>query len=674
MIVPECIHCTMETCDGGSRNNTLFDAVCFVKTINKNISIQDLKEAALDINGHFKEPLPEEEVENVVRSVNTHGYPGGHKPFKQECMGWKNCPIYGSGKRKPVDFLTVDFPDGMDNIFVSAWVRERDYMFRIYRRDSQGRVEKPLSDEIITTKDPAELMNAKLGKSILSILKEHFAEKVAKTKTLEILDSIEKTIKDYKFKLEELEHEKRAKEYEREVERLKTGKEFLSKVDKPIEYLGTVIDWLVAGERQTAMFAYFSHLSTLIYNKPINVLLVGDSSEGKSEVLRASLDLVPRKHISREKNPTMASMFHRSSEDPYHYDKKVVDYGDLGGSNDLENSESPRNIIKELNSEGYVNRPIAEKGRDGTFETINLELFGKPSIVYTTVHDEVDEQEMSRGFIFAPRTDNKKMVTTLIQAKRDGGRTWKEMEFIRKSRLPEIHAMVEYLIENGDKIKVVNPYKFIIEQWIIDAPFVKRDFEKLLIICEIITILNKEKRDKVEHDGFTYIISQPEDVVYLGQMLEKYMTSLNKGLKQRDIDFLRKLSDKFGDAVFTRPEIQSKLAIKTHREALRRQLVRLKDAGYIDGVTEQGQPTEWSIITTDFEIDLSVDSWEIPEWVQKNLLYELPDVINAGHLVTKTPEDVDILEFHDYKGTLKPAPWEYMEPKRETKERKFRNI
>ena len=63
--------------------------------------------------------------------------------------------------------------------------------------------------------------------------------------------------------------------------------------------------------------------------------------------------------------------------------------------------------MKELQTDGYLARPITIKV-DGEFEVVDLILSGFPCLTYTTVPNyNFDSQELSRSFIFTPRTDNR---------------------------------------------------------------------------------------------------------------------------------------------------------------------------------------------------------------------------------------------------------------------------
>lgn len=96
--------------------------------------------------------------------------------------------------------------------------------------------------------------------------------------------------------------------------------------------------------------------------------------------------------------------------DKYFYDGKIVNYGDMGGTNDHEFMEVSKNLMKELQSDGFLNKPLNIPDGEGGWEVKDLKLEGRPCLTYTTVpNHDFDEQEMSRSIFITPRMDNKEI-------------------------------------------------------------------------------------------------------------------------------------------------------------------------------------------------------------------------------------------------------------------------
>ena len=114
--------------------------------------------------------------------------------------------------------------------------------------------------------------------------------------------------------------------------------------------------------------------------------------------------------IVNEKKITEAALFNRAKKDKYFYDGKIVNYGDMGGNNDHDFMEESKNLMKELQSDGFLNKPLNIPDGEGGWEVKDLELAGRPCLTYTTVPNHIfDEQEMSRSIFITPRMDNQKI-------------------------------------------------------------------------------------------------------------------------------------------------------------------------------------------------------------------------------------------------------------------------
>ncbi len=93
---------------------------------------------------------------------------------------------------------------------------------------------------------------------------------------------------------------------------------------------------------------------------------------------------------------TEAALFNRAKTDKYFYGGKIVNYGDMGGNNDHDFMEESKNLMKELQSDGFLNKPLNIPDGEGGWEVKDLELVGRPCLTYTTVPNHYfDDQEMS---------------------------------------------------------------------------------------------------------------------------------------------------------------------------------------------------------------------------------------------------------------------------------------
>lgn len=305
--------------------------------------------------------------------------------------------------------------------------------------------------------------------------------------------------------------------------------------------IANYIDWYTAGERLNILLAFFCFCSQILLKTPISVVGLGDGSSGKTHIMEEALSLIPESYILREKKPTIAAMFRRSEENPYYYDGKIVVYGDMGGDTDQDDVVETKNILKELQSDGYVNRPITVKTSDG-FVVVDLELKGNPCLGYTTIPNYTfDDQELSRSLIFTPRTNNRKIFNArknYLELK--GGKTEAEYQEMLKYK-ESIRQIVEGLRYKFTDIDIINPYSESIFKFIGDTEYYKRDYDKFNSILKVITAFNSNGREVKELHGRKVIFTNPEDIQYFLTLLDAYSESISSNLSLKASEILKDL-------------------------------------------------------------------------------------------------------------------------------------
>ena len=439
-------------------------------------------------------------------------------------------------------------------------------------------------------------------------------------------------------------------------------------------YIGCVADWMVAGERLNILFGFICAINLLIFGEPINFIATGMAGSGKTAIEQTIFDMLPAEDISWEKKPTVAAIFRRSEEDTRYYDRKIVYMGDLGGDKDMESSEEARNIFKELNSDGRMSRPVSSPGTDN-WVTIDLLLEGKPALFYTTVHDyKLNDQEVSRGFVISPRTDNTRMVNTMQERLRAfKGKTLKKYKGIKECELSKIRNIVRFIKELGE-VTVVNPYPDVLHKMISKSPFIKRDYQKIMMLAESITLLNYNDRKKWEDEDETYIITSKQDIMFLYQLLENYMESIHRNIPNSLLELHKKLLDEYNiDMEFNVADVRKNknIDVRNHPD-LAKELRKLSDSGLLSiggDKTAHGMNMYTAvslrpeIITPEKDLVLSDDRKTV-------LSYEhSPEFLQ---FVIEHENHVPILNIHEWgwKDEGYPA-WELFEPRYDIKKIKI---
>ena len=312
-------------------------------------------------------------------------------------------------------------------------------------------------------------------------------------------------------------------------EKIDKAEEKLQSLDNPLLWVGSIIEWLTAGERNNILLCFLAYCSQVILKNPISVIALGEAGSGKSHIEEVAMSLIPSEFIVNEKNITQAALFRRAEQSEYFYDGKIVNYGDMGGSNDQDFMEESKNIMKELQSEGFVSKPVATKV-DGAWETRELNLIGKPCLTYTTVPNyQFDEQELSRSILITPRIDNKREFNKRNRALEFRGKSYEYMEKMEREA-HTIQYMVYLLRDLMKDTHIINPYIDIINDFLNNSEYYKRDFPKYNNLLKVITAFNYYHKTVYEKEDYKVLYVSAEDVQLFISLLAKYELSISENL------------------------------------------------------------------------------------------------------------------------------------------------
>lgn len=377
-------------------------------------------------------------------------------------------------------------------------------------------------------------------KNIKDVLTDNKQLKGVKRKLQKIVSNLQ-----YELEMKEIE-EQQKRDFEIR-KRVHDAEKLLKEIENPLLYVGTIIDWLTAGERLNTLLCFVAGCSQIILRKPISVIGFGESASGKTLVQKVALSFFLPEHIIDEKQVSPAALFNRSKTDEYFYDGKIVCYGDMGGEKDRENQQESFDLMKELQSDGKLSKPVSVK-TDNQWETVDLELKGNPCLWYTTVPMEIDSQELSRAILYTPRTDNRSIFNKRGKAlsfKR--GKTYSKYEEV-KEMAETIPYMVEHLRNELKDYVIINPFFDVISNLLNESKFYKRDTEKYVNLLETITALNYYHREVyVFEDGVKGIITSMEDVSILLSLLEPYKTSIAYNIKPKSAEIYKQLISKVSE-------------------------------------------------------------------------------------------------------------------------------
>ena len=483
------------------------------------------------------------------------------------------------------------------------------------------------------------------------------------------IKGIDQEINKIKTKLQKLVNEMQNKAellavqemQEKELEirkKVHNAEKILKSLDNPILYIGSIIDWLTAGERIDTLICFTAGCSQIILNKPISVIGYGESSSGKTYIESVALSLLPSEYIVFEKQASPASIFNRARDNEHFYDGKIVMYGDMGGQNDRENSQESLDLMKELQSDGELTKPVSVKDESNKWNTEELVLKGFPALWYTTVPVDIDNQELSRAVIFTPRTDNRDIFN----------RRGKALSFKRGkthdvyNNIKEMSEMVPYMVKHLKDIMedyiVINPFFDIISTMLGQSKFFKRDTDKYTSLLETITVLNFYQNEKfIFEDGQKAVITSKDDVQLLLSLLEPYMHSIAVNIKPKSAEIYQILLANIDDWKMYKSdesmEFDVGITIREYFEksvndipmtSLRRYFSDLYQAGLLSVVGTQDRANMYDVIKYDFnELIYEVDYDKLNEDIEWELGTEIASII-ANDKIT---EGLNIMEKHE---------------------------
>ena len=364
----------------------------------------------------------------------------------------------------------------------------------------------------------------------------------------------------------------------------------LQSVDYPLIYIGSIVEWFTAGERNNILYAFTVYAGQVILKNPVSVICLGEASSGKSHIQETALRLIPEKFIVNEKKITEAALFNRAKKDRYFYDGKIVNYGDMGGANDHEFMEESKNLMKELQSDGFLNKPLNIPDGEGGWEVKDLKLEGRPCLTYTTVpNHNFDEQEMSRTIFITPRMDNKEIFNRrnrLLEFKH--GRSYNTLKkYENEAEL--VPYMLLHLKEVFEDIAIINPNVYFVIDFLKNSAFYKRDFDKFNGILKTITALNYYNHEVHDVDGEKVILTNIAEVQQFMSLLNLYKESISANLAPKAVDVLNDIKNNIDEWKMQKERVMPGIQLQNLElslDSVRKYMYELKNQGFLQ-ITER---------------------------------------------------------------------------------------
>jgi hypothetical protein len=238
----------------------------------------------------------------------------------------------------------------------------------------------------------------------------------------------------------------------------------------------------LVGERGNALVLYLCVVSQ-VTAEPVSAVVKGDSSGGKSHLVKTVLEAVPdAAHIDLTSMSEKALIY----DDRDYAHRTVVIYEVHG-----EGGEFSSYLIRTLISEGQIKHltveitPLGPAGRE-------IVKQGPTNFITTTTLPELHAENETRNWTLlvddSPRTT--KLVLAAQAARADGS--------FRRQGVKDLHAAFTWLHAAGAKEAVV-PFAPALAEAMPDKPLrVRRDFPRLLQLIKVCALLHQRQRRRDE--------------------------------------------------------------------------------------------------------------------------------------------------------------------------------
>ena len=270
-------------------------------------------------------------------------------------------------------------------------------------------------------------------------------------------------------------------------------RDYLDEYDMtPLELIVSVTHCLGVGKPREIVRAFFGYFQTYCGEKGTNVIAIGGPASGKSFILESALEMIPDERIIKGAKSVSYFFNKYQGRDMTGY---IFYIGDMGGSEDDLATIEFRDKVKQLSTDGHVERGITNK------ETMDQEdqiVMGYPSLSYTTAREEmVNEQEKTRSVMLSPSPiDTGKLVVFNFLMNNHG------IYHNSIVKILDIRNSIKGLVHkyNPNDYDFFNPYMFCIEEHLRGHDDFNRKILEFDAILKLVTLLNKPHN--VEHNMY----------------------------------------------------------------------------------------------------------------------------------------------------------------------------
>lgn len=264
----------------------------------------------------------------------------------------------------------------------------------------------------------------------------------------------------------------------------------------------------VVGEETNKLVGYLACVSRKL-NKPLAIIIQSSSAAGKSSLMDAVLNMMPKEEKTQYSAMTGQSLYYLGETN---LKNKILAIAEEEGA------AQASYALKLLQSEGEIN--IASTGKNaatGDLETQTYHVEGPVMLFLTTTAIDIDEELLNRCLVLTVNESDKQ--TAVIQQIQRANQTLDGLiKSEHRKTLLTLHQNAQRLLR---PLKVVNPFAEYLT-FRSDKTRTRRDHVKYLTLIQSIALLHQYQREikTVKFDGalIEYVEVKLEDIELANQL------------------------------------------------------------------------------------------------------------------------------------------------------------
>jgi len=388
------------------------------------------------------------------------------------------------------------------------------------------------------------------------------------------------------YSLEEIEDEALRNAVRSFVQSIWLGEEW-------IEFVRRTLDRMIVRDENLKWALLLTCASTYVHDPdsrttPLNLLVLGDSSTGKSYNATSVSSLFPKEDVIKIAGASKKSWFYNF--DYYEDETPVIDFTHKVVIL-LEHDEEILEAIKPLLSHDdkeMVYQTVTKSGKGN--RGLRVLLRGWPAFAFCTASGKYSEEIINRCLTVSPESDPKKIRTVL------DWETRRERE--RVGSVPKEILKTFFLSVRGKRYRVLIPFINQIKsqlQPFANNPRVMRDYKKLRGLTRAAALLNVYRRKIVrDRNGEEWIVAEPEDYYLAYEIYKKSLRTTLSGLSEHVIEWYEKVFKPLTerkDIIYIEDLVEETLRVqgkRLSRSTLRhRRIDPLVEAGWVEKIPDE---------------------------------------------------------------------------------------